>query len=79
MSISVISSGFIDIPYSITFQGAKQGSIAATIKLTYYPAARSAAGSRMGSLVRMSRICAVVTEEKARRVSRPPIFLAKFD
>jgi len=39
MSISVISSGFIGIPYFITFQGAKQGSIAATIKLTRYPRA----------------------------------------
>jgi hypothetical protein len=36
MSISVISTGFIGIPYFITFQGAKQGSIAATIKLTRY-------------------------------------------
>lgn len=34
MSISVMSSGFIGIPYSITFRGAKQGSTAATIKLT---------------------------------------------
>jgi hypothetical protein len=39
MSISVISSGFIGIPYSITFQGSKQGSFAATIKLTHYPRA----------------------------------------
>jgi hypothetical protein len=39
MSISVISSGFIGIPYSITCQRAKQDSVAATIKLTHYPRA----------------------------------------
>ena len=30
-------------------KGPKQGSIAATIKLTHYPAARSSADGRMGS------------------------------
>jgi hypothetical protein len=51
MSISVISSGFIDIPFSIIFQGAKQGSIGATIKPTHYPAT----GRKMASLVRVPR------------------------